>query len=507
MMLFKTSPATFQPNLQKTQFLRNNNFVIIYKSMGEENQSEQQKNLQVGTDLTKEATKTVGKKVAKETGKQVVKQIGKQAAARAGQAVATNVAGGTVGGVGTAGAGGAAGAAAGGAATGGVVAAESNPVGWIITIIIIIIVLIILIIIMFSGGSSITCTGGISADSNTVSIANPTTITVGGCPDNVVYTWSEDPSTPLGGSFEPLGQASTVYTPPAVTINTSVIIDAKVCSDSTQNNCSSYSVTLQVVPATCSQLGGTCTSKAICTANGIGTFQGASDCVTSPGGTPQVCCNFGTGVATLNPKFFCQYTRSYTNCTLNCSTGSSTCSNPPTTCGIEWGGCVPTSVTMVLASFGITGKNPDITARDAVNLGGLSSNSVGCLCSGAYAPSWGMEISKVSNGLLHMSTKNLASGGNLSAGAVRTWIDQGCLILSAADMYFWSSGHYSTSHGGHETVIVGVDSNGVLKVFDPTFCSSDTKYTVRYYTTALYSGNPATNPVVSWWYVQPVCPT
>jgi len=486
--------------------------------MDEKNQSEQQKNLQVGTDLTKEATKTVGKKVAKETGKQVVKQIGKQAAARAGQAAgqtaATNVAGGIAGGVGTAGAGGAAGAAGGAAGgAGGVAAAESNPVGWIVTIIVIIIVLIILIIMMFSGGSSITCTGGVSADSTTASIADPVNITVNGCPDGVTYSWSEDASTPLGGSFSSQGQASTVYTPPAVTSATAVIIKALVCSDSSLNNCSSYSVTLAVAPATCGDLGGGCAPAAICGANGVGVIQGASDCV-----SPNICCNFGPGVGNLNLKFFCQYYRPYSNCNLTCSgstTIGGTCTNPPTTCSIRQAGCVPTSVTMILSSFGVTGYNPHTTAEAGVSTGGINANSAGCLCYGANVYSFATTISKLSNGGLHMLSRvNIAnSNGTFNTNLAQTYLNQGCLLLSAADMY-WSDGgsSYRTNFGGpggHATVLVGIDSSNMLTMYDPTFCTSDSNFTPRHISPLTYSGtnnSKSTYPVVSWWYVIPVCP-
>lgn len=138
------------------------------------------------------------------------------------------------------------GAAVGGAATGGGGAIGGIIVagGWIVILIVIIILLLLVVIMAVGGGANTTCSGGITAESTVTSQDNPDSITIDGCPDNVSYSWSEDNSTKIGGSFNPDGQASTVYTPPSVTQDTQVTIDVNVCSGS--SNCSNYSITLTV---------------------------------------------------------------------------------------------------------------------------------------------------------------------------------------------------------------------------------------------------------------------
>lgn len=178
-----------------------------------------------------------------------------------------------------------AGGAAGGAAAGG---AGAIGVGGGIILLIVIVILIIFMIayIMLTGAGGsqkTTCSGGIFADSTTTSISDPVTIEVDGCPEHVTYSWSEDSSTQLGGTFDPQNDSPTIYTPPEVSSQTSVTINVSVCSSAVTNpDCSKYSVTLTVTPTTCTSIpNASCIPQSLvpdCENNGGSVVYGTPDC-------------------------------------------------------------------------------------------------------------------------------------------------------------------------------------------------------------------------------------
>ncbi len=106
-----------------------------------------------------------------------------------------------------------------------------------------IILVIIIIIIIFSGVQPPPACKSLTADKATVNKDNPTTLMLNDCPENVTYAWS---LPKIGGSFSAPTSNTTTYTPPDLNQDTIVKVTVEVCAQANTENCSQYSISLNI---------------------------------------------------------------------------------------------------------------------------------------------------------------------------------------------------------------------------------------------------------------------
>lgn len=295
------------------------------------------------------------------------------------------------------------------------------------------ILLLLVLVMIFGGGSKAaaapTCQN-ITADSVTTTPGTPITITIDGCSiDNPIFSWT---SSATGGTFTPTDTQSTLYTPPGFAAYPATItITANVCNPSVQTQCTQSVIEVTVAQATCKSLGGVCATRNLCTAEGNGTISGSSDCGSG------VCCSF-----TPKLKFLCQY------------------SSEVPGCHIDFNGCVPTSVAMIVDTFGLNFTPSQIA---------LANGGAGC--------SVGSDVIYDFRGWLvnhgFKVTGSLTNGIKLDLSLVQSYLNQGYYVLGEASINFWgNSGTLNPSRSElHAIVIVAVNGNN-LTVYDPTYCEN-----------------------------------
>lgn len=162
------------------------------------------------------------------------------------------------------------------------------------------------------------------------------------------------------------------------------------------------------------------------------------------------------GAPTKQVRFYCQYDNKYTK----------------SYCDITSHGCTPTSMAMILATFGDTKWNPLNTAlsqktrRNGCFKGGTNESTL----LNNFRPwfkSMGYKWPMV----------NLASGRNFNVKQAKKYLDNGYLLLAGANMTYNRS---RSGSGGHAVVIAGLNTQTrIAKVYDPTFCTSDKDYSIR----------------------------
>lgn len=194
----------------------------------------------------------------------------------------------------------------------------------------------------------------------------------------------------------------------------------------------------------CADTGGSCTGLGQCQPPNT-----INDSVSCPN-TSQVCCLYPG--AKPNIHFYCQYDRSYTK----------------NGCDIIGSGCTPTSVSMILASFGQTQWNPYSTAKANGGLGCGGASSLYDFL--PWIRSQGYSISP-----------NLANGANFNVSLAKKLISQGYYIVAGANITFRENGALTNQNGQgpHAFVITDIDANNVATVYDPTFCNSDSDFAIR----------------------------
>lgn len=270
------------------------------------------------------------------------------------------------------------------------------------------------------------------------------------------------------------------------TVSKSSIPDANGATCQADSNGNSQTCCVQ--PQTCESIGGRCSATANC-----------SDIPgTKPDTTGAICKDATTPICCVQPNkqppihFFCQYDPSYSNCSVtyfsNGACSNNSC-NGNTTCDLIHNGCTPTSIAMILASYG-KNFNPKTTA--------LAAQGAGCLCNGSYSTEFEPLIT--SQGLKFYSGINLASGNSFNTQLAQRYLSMGCFLTAAADMTYSEGGPNKwDGSGNHQVVITAIDSNGVLTVYDPTWCTNDTSYQARH-----FSVNDTSN-VNHWIQVFPIC--
>ncbi len=235
----------------------------------------------------------------------------------------------------------------------------------------------------------------------------------------------------------------------------------------------------------CGDIGGVCYSGEECP---LGTNKNTAGCKDDP--ARPLCCT-PPSPCTKQLKFYCQYDRrKYSNCNV-IHYRDGTCYNNNcngiTTCDIVSNGCTPTSVAMVLASFGDTEWNPRNTA--------LVNGGAGCLCGGS---GFNRDFSSwVRTQGYTIGQTLVVQGMPFKAARAKSLIDAGYIIIAAADIRYNRS---QNKHGAHAFVITDIDTSGNATVYDPTWCSSDEEFTVRHFNVFSTGGRP----IYNWFNAYPV---
>ncbi|MEK7551530.1 MAG: hypothetical protein AAB532_02930 [Patescibacteria group bacterium] len=123
-------------------------------------------------------------------------------------------------------------------------AASTAPVWGPIALVIGFILLVVIVIVVITTGVSVppTCKS-LTTDKTTVNKDNPATLSLNDCPENVTYSWT---LPKIGGSFNTPSSNTTTYTPPGLNQDTKVKIAVNVCAQNNDQNCSEYSISLNI---------------------------------------------------------------------------------------------------------------------------------------------------------------------------------------------------------------------------------------------------------------------
>ena len=215
-------------------------------------------------------------------------------------------------------------------------------------------------------------------------------------------------------------------------------------------------------------VGGKCGPASSCT--GSSTINQNASCAGDPTSTSStdVCCVTPVQItpgAQPPIKFYCQYDPHF--------------SPPNSTCNIAVGGCDPTSIAMIVSSFGNI-YNPDQVAQ--------ANGNMGCTIAGTTFNQTSAAITNWVKPMGYAIQKGFVNPGTttIDINAVANITASGAYILAGGCFTYKGGTH---SDGGHSIVIAGVNPDGTLKVYDPTYCS----------TGGLRSFNPSTDVHLNCW--------
>ena len=184
------------------------------------------------------------------------------------------------------------------------------------------------------------------------------------------------------------------------------------------------------------------------------------------GGTPPI--DTGTPPPQGGFKFYCQYGEvdARGNLTKRGSWNYGSCS-------IDGGGCGPTTLAMILSSFGFRITPDEVSKQNrqigcSVNRGtftqDFSNFIVPWLKSNNFLVAGSLSDTQWSPDLSHYR-------GTLRLPTIKNYIDQGYLIYGGANVQWAESGGLTSGYDGHAFMITGVDlATNSLTVYDPTFC-------------------------------------
>ncbi len=369
----------------------------------------------VASRIGKEGAKTAGKAAAQGGTELAASAAGEAAVgATAAAGASTAAAGAAAAGTAATGAAAATGVAAAGAAT-GAAAAGAGAAGGVavatseVWVPALLIALVILLFIGFLGGMISVLFG-----SNQTLAGNLQCTSIGG-------SCQPGPSCPSGSTQDTTGATCTTST--------------DICCMPSQT-------------FDCTAAGGSCQSTAC---SGGTTITNSNCSAASP-----ICC---LPPNTLPPiHFYCQYDPKY--------------SKPNTICSIIQNGCDPTSIAMIVSSYGSV-YNPYQVS--------MANGQMGCNSATNFTQTENAVNNWVSS-LGFAIQSNLVAYGSMTTPTtlIAKLTSQGFYILAGGCMTFNSTAEPS---GGHSIVIAGVNPDGTLKVYDPTYCTTDQNYTVRNFNT------------------------
>ena len=158
--------------------------------------------------------------------------------------------------------------------------------------------------------------------------------------------------------------------------------------------------------------------------------------------TKPTCCVPSSGNSNINFVYYSQYDPAW----------------KPSGCDIQSNGCAPTSIAMILSSFGVNMKPPDVGTK------------IGGGCSGpTYTSQWPSILSWIdsldSQQFIH--SQNLVSNGRFLTSVANGYLNNGYIIVANADLYFAS--WCAPERSGHSFVITQVNTAAnTATVYDPT---------------------------------------
>lgn len=377
-------------------------------------------------------------------------------------------------------------------------------------LLLVIVIVAIILVIIGSGATPPQC-DGIDADSDKASTVNPVVVTVGGCPDNVTYSWK--PPIKIGNYTDPVlgyvtpasGSASVLYYPESVANDTEVKLSVDVCWGYSSAACTTYELTVTVVSAECTSQGGNCIQTTICnSANDLQPIPGV--CST----TNTTCCK--AAAVTGDFRFFCQYGSVNSSGRLS-SYGYWNYKQPSgKTCEINTSGCAPTSFAMVLSTLGYS-TTPKVVSQKNPRLV-ISNENIGCRDSG-FRPGTSWEdifnsggVRSWVRGLGYNMTGDL-TGSDMSLSTLRTlksYIDNGCYIVAGAYVRYAVGAGLKSEYGGHAFAISDVDvNNRSVTAYDPTFCRSPYIGGKRTFTNVTSISKSSSSSVNGWIFATAIC--
>ena len=105
------------------------------------------------------------------------------------------------------------------------------------------VLVIIVVIVIFTGVATPPACKSLTTDKITINKDNPATLALVECSENVTYSWV---LPQIGGSFSAPSSQTTIYTPPDLNKDARAKISVNVCTQANAQNCSQYSINLNV---------------------------------------------------------------------------------------------------------------------------------------------------------------------------------------------------------------------------------------------------------------------
>lgn len=105
------------------------------------------------------------------------------------------------------------------------------------------VLVIIAVIVIFTGVQTPPACKSLTADKTTINKDNPVTLSLVECSENVTYSWV---LPQIGGSFSTPQSQTTIYTPPDLNKDARAKISVSVCTQANAQNCSQYSINLNI---------------------------------------------------------------------------------------------------------------------------------------------------------------------------------------------------------------------------------------------------------------------
>lgn len=144
------------------------------------------------------------------------------------------------------------------------------------------------------------------------------------------------------------------------------------------------------------------------------------------------------------------------------------------TCDIAGGGCTPTSIAMIMSTFGDTKYTPIYTAKNITAGQGCDGN-VG---TGSLIGASKFIMTNIKNQGYAIGPVLAYGGGQFNMTLAKKYLDSGYLIINQAVVYFAS--HQRLEQHGHSFVITSVDpAAGTAFAYDPTFCGYEPGYETK----------------------------
>lgn len=243
-------------------------------------------------------------------------------------------------------------------------------------------------------------------------------------------------------------------------------------------------------PLDCAAVAGTCRASCL---TGENPDTSGVTCINNPS---QICCVTQTQVAPGSKpplKFFCQYGAVNSAGKLISPRSWNTSS-----CNIEVWGCGPTSLAMIIDSFGKSFTPTQVALVNGNNGCGGTAGGTGIQDVTAYFAPW-----LKNQGFL--ITGNMVSNGNLSLTQAKQYLNNGYYIWAGAKVRWITNAGWTSTYDWHAIVITTVNTNGSVVISDPTLCEAGHYGGIRTLTNVNSSGSDISS-VNGWIFAYAVKP-